>query len=211
MLARRALAARGRALPSGGPDRGFTLFELLVTVVIVGVLVVMAIPSASLLMRDRRTNQAAHEAAMIYRRARSYAMGRGTAVLVRFSSSVDRGTIEIREAVSNTAGICQNLPSTSCGPPTDWSATSTNSRLLDSFAPARGPFDNVELHFLLANGAEQSTVDICFTPGGRTLFRTTGAFSPLTQVPSILSVPIDGTGRTRTVLIVPSGVARVAL
>jgi type IV fimbrial biogenesis protein FimT len=211
--ARRALTALGRALPNRSPSRGFTLLELLITVTLVGILVVMAVPSISGLMRDRRTNQAAHEAAMIYRRARSMAMGRGTAVLVRYSSA-DRGRIEIREAVSTTAGLCANLPSTSCTA-TNWDANNANNRLLDAFGPALGPYDNVQLEFHMADNSTQGAVDLCFTPLGRTLFRTTSVnstpFTPLTQVPSILSVPVDGAGRTRTVLIVPSGVSRVAL
>jgi prepilin-type N-terminal cleavage/methylation domain-containing protein len=209
----RALTALGRALPNRSPSRGFTLLELLVTVTLVGILVVMAIPSASLLMRDRRTNQAAHEAAIFYRRARSMAMGRGAAVLVRYSSA-NRGRIEIREALSTIGALCANLPATSCTA-TNWDANNTNNRLLDTFGPALGPYDNVQLEFHMPDNSTPGAVDICFTPLGRTLFRAssvnTTPFAPLTQVPSIRSVPLDGTGRTRTVLIVPSGVSRVAL
>src|SRR5258705_4537007 len=59
---------------------GFTLLELMVVIVLIGLLVTLGVPSIASTMRDRRTNQAAHQVALIYRQARALAMGRGAAV-----------------------------------------------------------------------------------------------------------------------------------
>src|SRR5882672_4231405 len=80
---------------------GFTLLEMMIVVVTVGVLAAMGLPSIAARMRDRRANQAAHEISLLYRRARAMAMGRGGAVLVRFDSS-GQGSVELREALNGT-------------------------------------------------------------------------------------------------------------
>src|SRR5512146_66728 len=83
-----------------GAERGFTLVELIVVVIIIAVLAVMAIPTITQQMRSRRTQFAAKEVAALYRDARMRAMGRGSAVLVRFESNVTaEGRLEMREAV----------------------------------------------------------------------------------------------------------------
>jgi prepilin-type N-terminal cleavage/methylation domain-containing protein len=203
------------------PGRGFTLLELLVTVTLVGILVVMAVPSISAMMRDRRTNQAAHEAALLYRRGRALAMGRGGAMVVRFSKETStQGRIQLREALGiGGANQCPLLPSPTCSP-NGWLETDTTNRLVAAFDPSTiDAYDNVRLDFYQGTNAgkaptpESGVVDICFSPLGRAFFRRgkSGVFSPLAQVPTIEAVPINGIGLTRTVLVVPTGVSRVAL
>src|SRR5260221_2493710 len=70
----------GVAPRDGRPSRrfsaGFTLLELMIVVILIGVIVTLSIPSISSQMRDRRTNQAAHEVSLVFRQARALAMGR---------------------------------------------------------------------------------------------------------------------------------------
>ncbi|HEY3593639.1 MAG TPA: prepilin-type N-terminal cleavage/methylation domain-containing protein, partial [Polyangiaceae bacterium] len=156
----------GRGSKEKPSSRGFTLLELMVVVIMIGVLAVLAVPAIAAQLRDRRTNQAAHEVALLFRQARARAMGRGTAVMVRFDTAT-RGSIEVREAQNVTAGSCLSLPSTSCLT-TVWDTASPQNRLVGSFDPTTlGVYKNVELHYLQSNGTESTAADICFTPLGR--------------------------------------------
>jgi type II secretion system protein H len=194
---------------------GFTLLEVMIVVVTIGVLVTLAVPSIASLMRDRRTNQAAHEVALIYRQARARAMGRGSAVLVHFDAgTVTQGRIEMREAIDVDPAHCQLLPATSCSL-ANWSAGSPQNRLVREFDPSQlRAFSNVQLKVFTADATAAGTaVDICFTPLGRPFRRLafTGAFAPMNEVPYVEVSPIDNRGLTRTVLIVPNGASRLAL
>jgi|GEM_PF-1723843 len=208
-LARTVLPRRPRA-----GQAGFTLLELLIVVIMVGVLAALAIPAISTQMRDRRNNQAAHELAMLYRQARAQAVGRGSAVMVRFNAT-GQGSIEVREAQTvATSGACvAQLPAPSCT--TNWTAGSNTNRFVSRFDPSTlGAYSNVQLAFFLANGiAAGGVVDICFTPLGRPYRRldATSAFDVMNEVPYVTVTPLDGAGITRRVLIVPTGATRLAL
>ncbi|HEY6558309.1 MAG TPA: prepilin-type N-terminal cleavage/methylation domain-containing protein, partial [Polyangiaceae bacterium] len=194
--------------------RGFTLIELMVVVIIIAVLAVIAIPQITFRMRDRRTQAAAQEVSTLFRNARLRAMGRGSAVLVRYTTTDARGTLEVREAVGGTAlpAACQTLPSGSCRDP-NWDGV--DSRLVRSFgASVAGTFASINIHMRNPDNTAISAMDVCFTPLGRTLVRFgSGGWGNLTNVPRA-NVWRDGgsgtaVGLTRVVLIPPNGMARL--
>jgi type IV fimbrial biogenesis protein FimT len=177
----------------------------------IGILVMLGIPSIAAQLRDRRTNQAAHEVALLYREARAVAMGRGTAVLVRYDSA-PRGVITVRQARNpGDPSNCLGLPAPSCNT-NNWDAA--NSIEVGSFDVSKlGAYDNVQLAF--SNAASDTEGDLCFSPLGRPFWRNVHVgvqnFQPLTDVPRIDVSPIDGIGLTRTVLVLPTGASRLAL
>jgi type II secretory pathway pseudopilin PulG len=137
----------------------------MVVVIMVGVIAALGIPSIATQLRDRRTNQAAHEVSLLYRHARSLAMGRGGAVLVRFDGSAG-GRIEVREAIDEQTGRCVNLPATSCSLANWDAAKTTSNRLISTFDLSNnGRYSNVKMAFFQADGTSGgNAVDVCFSP-----------------------------------------------
>jgi type IV fimbrial biogenesis protein FimT len=198
-----------KAYPRTG-SRGFTLIELMVVVVIITILAAAAVPVFVNRMRERRVQQAAGEVASLYRTARSRALGRGAAVLVRYND--DTG-FEVFESIEGASGLaarertseaeCSDLPARSCLR-SDWTGDNVRSvgTLNGTGYTTTATFDE--------NARE--TLDVCFTPSGRSFVRV-DTTDPLVA----LSMPIsfrlrsDTTGRDRDVVVLPNGTARLAL
>ena len=192
--------------------RGFTLVELVVVVIIISVFAAMAMPTIVNQMRDRRVREAAQRVASVYRQARLRAMGRGSAVLVRFASG--RFTVfEAQMGPRHSDGSCAQLPFSSCLS-TTW-GTANQRRAVDGFAPAAGgELSALALSVQDSGGTAVSALDVCFSPMGRVFAREStkdeDALTPLTE-PYLSVINAPGLGRTRRVLLMPNGSARPSL
>src|SRR5438094_966029 len=94
-------------------SRGFTLIEMLSVVAFIGIVVAAAAPSWVELQRDRRADAAGRAIADLYRIARSRALGRGSAVLVRWDNNAGlpvvgaqtpTGHFTVREGIAPITG-----------------------------------------------------------------------------------------------------------
>ncbi|MCK6533971.1 MAG: prepilin-type N-terminal cleavage/methylation domain-containing protein [Polyangiaceae bacterium] len=219
MVVRVPNRARQLAVPPRGAERGFTLIELMVVVIIIGALAVLAIPTISGQMRSRRAQFVAKEVSNLYRNGRLRAMGRGSAVMVRYSRAVDaEGRFDVREAVRTNPNnpACDRLPVSSCTV-TNWDPNQTQSQVIGGvLIKGRAELDGVRARARDPNGADVATMDVCFTPMGRAFVRyaVAGQFNPLTAVPRLMVTRVDTStnvpvGPARWVLVLPNGSARL--
>ncbi|HEX2880476.1 MAG TPA: prepilin-type N-terminal cleavage/methylation domain-containing protein [Polyangiaceae bacterium] len=194
-------------------NAGYTMVELMVVVIIIAVVAAMAIPNVTRRMQERRASEAAQRVALMYQTARARAMGRGTAVLVRFTKPTQQGALEMREA-QRGPGVgagCETLPVSSCTD-TDWDiAARQQFRSVTKLdLGRRAEYDKVQIS-MITDGVSRSFVDVCFTPMGRTFVRTaTGLeFSTMNGVFEAQVTRANTASRTRSVMILPNGAARL--
>ncbi len=196
------------------------MIEMLSVVAFIGIVVAAAAPSWVEVQRDRRSDAAARAIADMYRIARSRALGRGAAVMVRWDANagmpvngaaVPTGHFTIREGIAPITGQANsaNLPSASCFRPS-WTDADPNSKHVMVFDERVNRFAPAAASFFDDNGSPQQVAQICFTPRGRTWVRyaTNGAFTVLTGVPRV-QVQNATTKLNRFVPIPSHGSARV--
>ncbi len=219
--------------------RGFTLIELMVVVIMIGVLAMLAIPSMSTAQIDRRTYSDAILVAELFREARTRAMGRGAAEMILMTQNgnwtgSDRGTFQLWEGeVLALPGILPvGSPMSTCGAPTTWPALPAEAGAVLAAGATAQLVDGINLNGTMVTRREQiwSTIIgpgggaalngayMCFTPLGRTYF-TAGRGGPafvagspmLGEVQISLQRADDGVqvGITRTVIVPSSGATRI--
>lgn len=187
------------------------MMEMLAVVAVISTLAALASPSFIRQLRDNRVNRAATQLAEAYRHARMRALGRGTAVLVRWNSEGgpnSKGLLETFEPGT----LANAYPNPSCASP-DW-ATPASNRRVDFFALGNGLYEDAAVAFFReAASASQKTVEICFTPRGRTYIRdgAAGTFVALAGAAHYEVTNISAPNRARRVFVPPNGVARLAL
>lgn len=190
----------------------------MVVVVAVGILATLAIPSISFQLKSNRTHRAAQEVAMLYRQARVRAMGRGSAILFRYTKNDDgHGLVELREALTPLAEDNCQAPRAGCQD-SNWLDGGDDNRLISSFEVGQGLYENISLQAQRGEGDSIEDLDhaeVCVTPLGRMFFRTaaTARFTPL-PIPngpplSILADRTDNISFPRRVLLPTNGAASV--
>jgi type IV fimbrial biogenesis protein FimT len=190
----------------------------LTVISIVGILAATASPTFISYMRDARVSEAASNIADLFRGARSRAMGRGSATMVRWNATAalptnanPEGQFGVREAISGpTTPFHQMLPSTSCFA-ADFQVGSTTSTHVKGFEPRLPRYQPAQVTYRDGIGTNAlDHVEVCYTPRGRTFVRYApiGDWQPLTQVLAI-EVLNPSTSMQRFVVVPPNGAARL--
>jgi type II secretion system protein H len=208
--------------PSRAHGRGFTLIELMIVVVIIGLIAVIAIPTLAGDLKDRRTRRAAEEIASLFRNARMRALGRGAAVMVHYDASAK--SFSVREAVRGGATTCARLPETNCLlPATRWTTDATTQGGSQEVAKIKLDASTEQTGLKVSVDGpgdikDVSEFSVCFSPVGRS-FIAYGAAS-VTSMATMTGVPTVRVYRTvpgqtvaigleRRVVILPDGQARL--
>lgn len=157
-------------------QEGYTLFELMVVVLIIGILAGLAVPSVTNAMRERRKTRAAHDVVRVFQVARQAAIGSGAAHLLRLNEGDNggRGGINVYRGDTNR---CNS---------SDWDAMTDDSRPLRKLVQGTwNPYEfettsgSYTIDLDLTNTGLGTAIDVCYEGTGVMTWRkgTTGYLS----------------------------------
>ena len=180
----------------------------MVVVIIIGIVAAMATPTIVGQMRERRSRDAAQQIAMVYSNARMRAMGRGSAVMVRYNNATGFrmfDSVEGTMATVRASPDCVTAPGSGCLT-TNWTVAA-NQRQVSVFVPPAG----ITVVGMDPSGTAATDIRICFTPSGRS-FASYVAVDPTAAMAGSAQFTVQrGPGMLRRVALLPNGNARLAL
>lgn len=148
-------------------QRGYTLIELMMVVVLIGISMAIAIPTMSTAMAETRQSEAALQVVSVFRTARAMAMRRGTPTVVSFVGTGEFWIIPARR-LPGVVASCTSV---------NWPGEPVPAGTELDFALGTGPNGESfswRAHGITATYNVGATGAVCFSPLGRVYVSTGG-------------------------------------
>ncbi len=192
-------------------SKGYTLLELMIVVILIGIVTALAAPQISQAIKNHSLSDAANQTVLAFRTGRSQAARLNKAFGVFVTNGGVRDLVRVDRSASN---LCQNLPAMCTVNPPDYGGPNCGIFALpldDAQWARRG----VRMDQITFNGGNPPSVMFCITPRGKMVAWNGAARLPMGAP---VEIRFDRTtaggasvGVKRTVIVTSTGFPRLMI
>jgi prepilin-type N-terminal cleavage/methylation domain-containing protein len=191
-------------------QRGYTLLELMIVVILIGIVTSVAAPQMSIGMANNSVSNATNETVVAFRYARANAARFGRAMGIFVEANGTDSFVRVDRSGDNT---CDALPTTCNANIPDYGGADCGLRVV---LFSRGSYPRHRVQLAGMNGVAAQPSQLCVTPRGRLMERVVGGGWARTARQVEIGVHrVDASdtsvGVVRAVVVGTSGLPRVAL